>query len=112
VRHFSGQQLLDIRTRLELSREQLGVMAGSSGSSIARYERGEIVPSVDAAVSIAQALGVPVTSLLTETVRPAGEPRNIAELPPWAQRMIHDLRDGRKRGARTPRPRAQSVSVA
>lgn len=33
-------------------------MSTSSGSSIARYERGEIVPSVDAAVSITEALGV------------------------------------------------------
>jgi transcriptional regulator with XRE-family HTH domain len=112
LKHFSPRLLLEQRHCADLSREQLGVMAGSSGSSIARYERGEIVPSVDAAVSIATALGVPVTALLTEPVRAAGEPRNIAELPAWAQRMIHDLRDTRRHPARTRRPRPESVNVA
>lgn len=112
MKHFSGQLLLEHCTRLDLSCEELGVMSGRSASSIRRYQRGESVPDIDAAVSIAQALGEPVTALLADTEPPANEPRTISDLPVWAQRMIVGQRDNRRHPASTRRPRTNQVSAA
>lgn len=88
---FSGRQLRAIRRRQNLSREQLAVMAGVSLSALTRYEQDHAAPGLNAAASIAAALGTDVTSLLAETQQ-AAEARSISELPAWAQRLIHNLR--------------------
>lgn len=89
---FSGRQLHSLRKLQGRSREQVAVAAGISVSTVIRYEQERAVPSLNAAAAIAAALGTDVANLLVDTGQPAAEPRNISELPAWAQRLIHDLR--------------------
>jgi transcriptional regulator with XRE-family HTH domain len=63
-RQFSGHLLRAARTRQRLSRERLAVRAGISVCAEIRYEQGRAVPGVNAAVALADALGVELTSLL------------------------------------------------
>lgn len=56
--------LRDIRQKRGLTQAVLSEMVGIGVNSIARYERGEVVPSIDIAHAIAKALGVTEAELL------------------------------------------------
>ena len=56
--------LRDIRQKRGLTQAALSEMVGIGVNSIARYERGEVVPSIDIAHAIAKALGVTESELL------------------------------------------------
>lgn len=88
---FSGPRLREVRTAAGKRREFLAAAAGVSASAITRYELGTITPSVNTAVKMAEALNCQVTDLFDGT---AADTHDISLLPPWAQRLIADLRAG------------------
>lgn len=53
-----GDRIIQARKDKGLSRDELGKMVETSGPIIGRYERGDMVPSVEMATRIADALGV------------------------------------------------------
>lgn len=61
---FSGQQLRDVRERLDMSREQLAIASALSASSIAALEAGWRSPSRAALLRLAKALGVSPSELI------------------------------------------------
>lgn len=61
-----GQTLKSLRVAAGLSREQLAVKAGVSGSTIIRAELGKNIPYAVSLRRIADALGVTVARLLGE----------------------------------------------
>jgi hypothetical protein len=87
-------------------------VVGSDTGDIILARLAEIPGSVEVIAVGPPDSPLPVTALLAEPARPVGEPRNIAELPAWAQRIILDLRDTRRRPVKTRAPRRESVSVA
>ena len=56
--------LASIRKKQGLTQTELAELAGEGMNSIARYERGEVQPSVDVAIAIAKALHVDLVELL------------------------------------------------
>ena len=60
------KNIKDRREALHLSQEDLAAKANVSRVSIARYEAGERIPSVDIAARIAAALGCTVDELIHE----------------------------------------------
>ena len=56
--------LASIRKKQGLTQTELAELVGVGMNSIARYERGEVQPSVDVAVAIAKALHVDLVELL------------------------------------------------
>lgn len=53
-----GDKILELRKQHSLNREELGKIVGTSGAMIGKYERNEMVPSVEMAKKIAEALKV------------------------------------------------------
>ena len=62
-----GKQIADLRKQKGVSREELGKKVGTSGAVIGRYERDEMIPSIDTAKKIAKALGVSLDYLVGNT---------------------------------------------
>jgi transcriptional regulator with XRE-family HTH domain len=63
VRILFGKRVRELRTKLDISQERLGVMAGID---IASVERGETAIRLTSIVRIAQALRVPPWELLSK----------------------------------------------
>lgn len=59
-------ELWKARRVAHLSREALAEQAGSTARSIGAYERGEITPSVNVALRLAEVLGQPVHVLFPQ----------------------------------------------
>lgn len=59
-----GRQIAAERTKVEMSQEALAERAGISRKSLSRYEQGERDATLGTLVSIADALGMPLTQLL------------------------------------------------
>ncbi|TSJ79801.1 MAG: helix-turn-helix domain-containing protein (plasmid) [Candidatus Cardinium sp.] len=53
-----GERLTLVRKRKKLSQSDLGKKTGINGDAYGRYERGEVRPTIEMAVKIAQALEV------------------------------------------------------
>ncbi len=62
-----GSNMMLIRKQKKLSQSALGKMIGTSGDVIGRYERGDISPSVDVVIKIADALESSVDYLIGKT---------------------------------------------
>lgn len=62
-----GSNMMLIRKQKKLSQSALGKLIGTSGDVIGRYERGDISPSVDVVVKIADVLEVSVDYLIGKT---------------------------------------------
>jgi len=75
---FDPTKLKAIRKARRLTQENLAELAGISQASIARYERGEQVPSTDNFERLADALGVTALDLVSGFVRSEVE-REILE---------------------------------
>ncbi len=58
------KRLRELRLKLGLSQADLEKLTGIDANDFSRYERGIVVPSVEAAQKIAKALGVTVDELL------------------------------------------------
>jgi transcriptional regulator with XRE-family HTH domain len=63
-----GKQLQRLRTRRDLTQEQLAVTAGLSRTFLTRLELGQHDPSLSTLVRLAKALRVSVTELLGESM--------------------------------------------
>ena len=59
-----GQRLQATRKQKKLSQAALGKLAGTSGDVIGRYERGDIKPSIDAVVKLAEVLNISIDYLV------------------------------------------------
>ncbi|MBS9463275.1 helix-turn-helix transcriptional regulator [Flagellimonas sp. 389] len=62
-----GDRIMQARKEKGLSREELAKMIGTSGPIVGRYERGDMMPSVEIATKIADALEISVDYLLGKT---------------------------------------------
>jgi len=62
-----GDNMMLIRKKKNLSQAALGKAIGTSGDVIGRYERGDIKPSIEVVVKIADALEVSVDFLIGKT---------------------------------------------
>lgn len=62
-----GDNMMLTRKKKGLSQADLGKMIGTSGDVIGRYERGDITPSIDVVVKVADALEVSVDYLIGKT---------------------------------------------
>lgn len=64
-----AQRLHDLRRRKAWSQPEVGKMIGTSGAIIGRYERGEMMPSIEVAKKLAEAFGVTLDYLVAEADR-------------------------------------------
>lgn len=67
-----GNKVMQARKEKDLSREELAKLIGTSGPIIGRYERGDMMPSVEIATKIADSLEVSLDFLVgksTQTVK-------------------------------------------
>ncbi|MEO0639418.1 MAG: helix-turn-helix transcriptional regulator [Bacteroidota bacterium] len=62
-----GQRITEIRKQKRLSQSALGKSVGTSGDVIGRYERGDIKPSIEVVLKIAEVLEVSVDYLVGNT---------------------------------------------
>lgn len=66
-----GNKILALRKERAWSQQQLAKKIGTSGPIIGRYERGEMVPSVEVAKKLADILGVTLDYLVDDAGRNA-----------------------------------------
>jgi len=59
-----GQNMMLFRKKKRLSQAALGTIIGTSGDVIGRYERGDITPSIDVVIKIADALEISIDYLV------------------------------------------------
>ena len=62
-----GERLLEVRKKKKLSQGQVAKAIGVHAPVIGRYERGEVKPSVDVAIKLAEALSVSLDFLVGNT---------------------------------------------
>jgi transcriptional regulator with XRE-family HTH domain len=62
-----GSNMMLIRKKKKLSQADLGKVIGTSGDVIGRYERGDIIPSIEVVAKIADALEISVDYLIGKT---------------------------------------------
>lgn len=62
-----GNNLLLMRKKKKLSQASLGKLIGTSGDVVGRYERGDIVPSIEVVAKMADVLEVSVDYLIGKT---------------------------------------------
>ena len=72
-----GERLQRLREALGLTQEQLGRAAGVPPTSLRNYEQGRRLPRLDAAVKLADALGITLDALAGCT-RPVGRTKKRA----------------------------------
>lgn len=62
-----GERLAEIRRKKKISQDEIAKKIGVHAPVIGRYERGEVKPSIEVAVKIAEALNVPLDYLVGST---------------------------------------------
>jgi len=65
-----GKRVLELRKARGWKQAELGNQLGTSGVVVGRYERGEMMPSIEVAQKMAQVFGVTVDSLVGEHQAP------------------------------------------
>ncbi len=94
-----GSKMIQARKEKNLSREELGEKIGTSGPIVGRYERGDMMPSVEIATKIAQALEVSLdflvgnSSLLLKDASMLQRLEDIAKLPSDKQNELFNVMD-------------------
>jgi len=73
----TGNIIIALRKEKDWSQSQLATNSGVSREMIGKYERGEAVPSLDAAKKIAKAFGVTLDYLAGETSNMAFDRRTV-----------------------------------
>ena len=73
---LSGKIYL-LRTRRELSQEDLAAALGVSRQSVSKWETGQSVPDLDKIIRMADLFGVSVDELVREGAPPQAEPRAV-----------------------------------
>jgi transcriptional regulator with XRE-family HTH domain len=66
-----GDKILTLRKERGWSQQKLAQKVGTSGPIIGRYERGEMVPSVEVAKKLADTFGITLDYLVDDTGRAA-----------------------------------------
>lgn len=61
-----GKRVLELRKHRGWKQNELGKKLGTSGVVVGRYERGEMMPSIEVAQKVAQVFGVTVDYLVGE----------------------------------------------
>src|SRR5216110_2641407 len=72
--------IADLRKQKDWSQAELAANSGVSREMIGKYERGEAVPSIDAAKKIADAFEVSMDCLVGEGVNVAFDKKNLKRL--------------------------------
>ena len=62
-----GQRINSLRKQKKLSQAALGKLIGTSGDVIGRYERGDMIPSIEVVLKIANALEASLDYLVGQT---------------------------------------------
>ena len=62
-----GEKILKLRKENSWSQQTLAKKIGTSGPIVGRYERGEMVPSVEVAKKLADAFGITLDYLVDQT---------------------------------------------
>lgn len=87
-----GDRVRTLRSRRELSQEQLARAAGLSADTISRIERGRYHPTLDTMVKVGKALGLSLGALLGDELDRADELAElIRELPEHDQHVALTL---------------------
>ncbi|MCL6515750.1 helix-turn-helix transcriptional regulator [Alicyclobacillus sp.] len=87
--HF-GDRIRRLRLARNWSQQELGLRCGISAPHISSIERGKRYPSLDYAIRMAAALGVPLNALCDETIKlkPPKMRSSPEELPTYLQNFI------------------------
>lgn len=102
-----GDRIQQARKEKSLSREELAEKIGTSGPIIGRYERGDMMPSVEIATKIADALDVSLdflvgkSSLLVKDTVMLDRIEDIAKLPAPKQTELFNVIDAYLRDFKT-----------
>lgn len=101
-----GQRLTEIRKQKGLSQAALGKIIGTSGDVIGRYERGDIKPSIEVVLNIAQALEVSLDYLVGQTAMEIDQQalsrlEDISNLPEEEKGIIYKVVDSLLRDFKT-----------
>ena len=64
---YLGEKIVQLRKQRGWSQQQLAKKIGTSGPIIGRYERGEMVPSVEVAKKLAKAFMITMDYLVDDT---------------------------------------------
>jgi ribosome-binding protein aMBF1 (putative translation factor) len=108
-----GNRVMQARKEKGLSREELANLIGTSGPIIGRYERGDMMPSVEIATKIADALEVSLDFLVgksTQTVKDKSmmaRLEDIANLPNTKRLELFNVLDAYIRDFKTSKAYAK-----
>lgn len=80
-----GDKIAALRKQKNLSQTDLGKAAGVSREIIGRYERGEVLPSIEVAAKIADVLDVSLDYLAGNSKKAAVDKKTM--------KLIHDIED-------------------
>lgn len=102
-----GERIMQARKEKGLSREELAEKIGTSGPIIGRYEREDMMPSVEIATKISEALEVSLdflvgkSSMLVKDKGMLERLEDIAKLPQEKQKELFNVMDAYLRDYRT-----------
>jgi transcriptional regulator with XRE-family HTH domain len=108
-----GDRVTQARKEKELSREELAELIGTSAPIVGRYERGDMMPSIEIATKISEALGVSLdflvgkSSLLVKDKNILERLEDIAKLPTAKQSELFNVMDAYLRDYRTSKAYAK-----
>lgn len=94
-----GDRMMQARKEKDLSRDELAEKVGTSGPIIGRYERNDMMPSIEIAAKIADALEVSLdflvgnSSLLVKDKNMLERLEDIARLPADKQTELFNVMD-------------------
>jgi transcriptional regulator with XRE-family HTH domain len=88
----TGKIIGDLRKAKDWSQAELATNSGVSREMIGKYERGEAVPSIDAAKKIADAFEVSMDYLVGEGVNVAFDKKNLKRLQD-IEKLDNDTKD-------------------
>ena len=108
-----GDRVMQSRKEKGLSREDLAKKIGTSGPIVGRYERGDMMPSVEIATKIAEALEVSLdflvgnSSLIVKDKTMLERLEDIAKLPSTKQNELFNVLDAYLRDFKTSKAYAK-----
>ena len=88
----TGKIIADLRKEKGWSQTELATHSGVSREMIGKYERGEAVPSIDAAKKIADAFEVSMDYLVGEGINASFDKKNIKRLQD-IEKLDSDVKD-------------------
>ena len=102
-----GDRVMQARKEIGLTREELAEKIGTSGPIVGRYERGDMMPSIEIASKIAEALEVSLdflvgnSSILVKDKNILNRIEDIAKLPSQKQGELFNVLDAYLRDYKT-----------